>query len=267
MAFISKNFDFPFWIKKDVFEACVLSSIMYSCESWINNSYKAADTAYMTCIKTLLGVRKSTPSLLCLAELDFPSIEGKTKKLQKSFLHNLLESRKDIIDDPFIMVWNYCKDKNTPGYNYLRNVLLTEDHISTDRDKRNYKIHLYKENKTKFKTYISINPNLISNYVYNNKTNDIPEYERQSFSRIRLSSHNLKIETGRWRQQPREDRLCDCGSIQTESHVIFDCPLTISIRNSFFSNINFNLDLEQFFVQNDPKIICNMFFQILQKFS
>ena len=79
ISFISKNIEFPFWVKKKVFDACITSSLLYSSESWINNSYKAAESSYMLCIKTLLSVRKTAPSLLCLAELDFSSIEAKFK--------------------------------------------------------------------------------------------------------------------------------------------------------------------------------------------
>ena len=40
---------------------------------------------------------------------------------------------------------------------------------------------------------------------------------------------------------PREDRLCPCGVIQTEEHVICHCPLSDHFRSQFgavsFSNI------------------------------
>ena len=72
----------------------------------------------------------------------------------------------------------------------------------------------------------------------------IPDYQRQSFSRIRLMSHNLKIETGRWSRIPRERRVCRCDNsqLQTEAHVLIDCTLTHNIRHRHpalnFTNIN-----------------------------
>ena len=60
----------------------------------------------------------------------------------------------------------------------------------------------------------------------------IPDYLRESFSRIRLMSHNLKIEKGRWSRTSRERRVCQCNNshVQTEAHVLIHCPLTYNIR-------------------------------------
>ena len=58
----------------------------------------------------------------------------------------------------------------------------------------------------------------------------IPEYLRLSFSRVRLSAHRLKVETGRWARIPRDHRLCACGSVQDEEHVMQYCPLVQHIR-------------------------------------
>ena len=52
-------------------------------------------------------------------------------------------------------------------------------------------------------------------------------------TRLRLSSHRLAIETGRWSRIPRDNRQCSCGAIQTEKHVICFCPLSQSIRSQF----------------------------------
>ena len=45
------------------------------------------------------------------------------------------------------------------------------------------------------------------------------------------------IETGRWNRRgrgrlPREKRLCVCGEVQTEWHVVEYCPVTRGIRQS-----------------------------------
>ena len=53
-----------------------------------------------------------------------------------------------------------------------------------------------------------------------------------------LGAHSLAIETGRWNRRgqgrlPREQRLCTCGDIQTERHVIETCPLTNPLRQHY----------------------------------
>ena len=64
---------------------------------------------------------------------------------------------------------------------------------------------------------------------------EMPEQIRVNITRLRLSSYNLKVETGRWSQTPREARLCTCGSgdVQTERHIIENCPLTLHIRQKY----------------------------------
>ena len=54
-----------------------------------------------------------------------------------------------------------------------------------------------------------------------------------SFTRLRLSSHRLRIETGRWSRIPRENRLCACGVIQDEAHAIQVCPNVGHIRQRY----------------------------------
>ena len=77
-------------------------------------------------------------------------------------------------------------------------------------------------------TYTSINPDLSVHPVYDSVV--IPEISRISFTRMRLSSHYLHIETGRWSRLPRERRTCICGAIQTEHHVLLHCPETERLR-------------------------------------
>ena len=123
-------------------------------------------------------------------------------------------------------------------------------------------------NATKFNTYISdLNPFLDSHPVYTTNV-FIPDYQRISLSRIRLMSHNLKIETGRWSRIPRERRVCQCdgSQLQTEAHVLIYCPLTDSIRHRYpeliFSIINILLtDV------NHLKLLCKYAYEILEFFG
>ena len=62
----------------------------------------------------------------------------------------------------------------------------------------------------------------------------VDERERLVFTRFRLSSHHLKIETGRWARIEVERRVCDCeGGIQNELHVLLKCAKTEEVRVRF----------------------------------
>lgn len=60
---------------------------------------------------------------------------------------------------------------------------------------------------------------------------------RIALSKIRLSSHDLAIETGRYENTPREHRLClfcNMNMIESEYHFILVCPFYIDIRKKYF---------------------------------
>ena len=62
---------------------------------------------------------------------------------------------------------------------------------------------------------------------------------RNVIFKIRLSSHNLFIETGRHNNIARNQRKyskCRLNEIQDENHFILVCPYFIDLRNTFISN-------------------------------
>ena len=80
---------------------------------------------------------------------------------------------------------------------------------------------------TRRATYVNLNPTMGQHGVYDRL---VPEYSRKAFTRLRLSSHKLKMETGRWSRIPKEARRCPCGEIQTEEHMLLNCPHTSALR-------------------------------------
>jgi len=55
--------------------------------------------------------------------------------------------------------------------------------------------------------------------------------QKYRVARLRLSSHRLHIETGRWSNTPREDRKCAlCNKLEDEFHLLFECKAYDDIR-------------------------------------
>ena len=73
----------------------------------------------------------------------------------------------------------------------------------------------------------------LCNNMYNERCAYIPDSLRIAATRLRLSSHRLRLETGRWSRLPRAERVCRCAAdaLQDEHHVVFHCPLSLSIRS------------------------------------
>ena len=92
----------------------------------------------------------------------------------------------------------------------------------------------------------------------------VNEIDRISWTRLRLSAHSLAIEKGRWNRRgrgrlPMEERLCPCGQIQTEAHVIESCPMSLQIRQMY--NITTINDL--LLVREDYDKVCMIIHKLL----
>ena len=92
------------------------------------------------------------------------------------------------------------------------------------------------QNSSKAVMYRRLNPDLSVHEAYTSNVY-VNERERMIFTRFRLCSHHLKVETGRWARIEADKRVCDCGGgVQDEPHVLFDCPKTEDVRRLFGVN-------------------------------
>ena len=151
--------------------------------------------------------------------------------------------------------------------NYLNNLIDSNlnDYL---QDSESLKTNIRQSDSSRRRVYCSsINGDLSSHSIYSTKHNIYEPY-RIAFTRLGISSHNLAVETGRWNRRgrgrlPMEERLCSCGYIQSEEHVISSCPFSQSLRDTYnFSNIN---DL---FAGNFPnETVCKIIFEVLELYA
>jgi hypothetical protein len=227
-AFLYKNNDAPYQVKKKVLDSCVTSTLLYSCESWLTNNLQPIAKIYNSCLKQLLGVRSQTANDVVYVETGMPSITSVVKERQRQFYNNL----GDDADRPINKAIKIARNQMTPTAKYLLRLLAqTSDYRSTDIADRNELIR--SSLQSKIVTYRSINPSLTVHPIY---ASNIPEQARKAATQMRTSSHNLKIETGRWSRTLRENRLCQCGhGVQDETHVLTSCQLTENLHPPFSS--------------------------------
>ena len=82
-------------------------------------------------------------------------------------------------------------------------------------------------------TYCALNPELSVLSMYTS-SDVFADSLRIVFTKVRLSSHRLRVETGWWARIPHAQRLCQCGiEGQTEQHVIAKYHLFDGIRSSY----------------------------------
>ena len=112
---------------------------------------------------------------------------------------------------------------------------------------------------TRVSTYRDFNPSAQAHGMY---TTVIPEYKRVVVTRIRMGSHRLKVETGRWSRTPRDQRLCSCGKIQDERHVLLECPISADVRVRLSINANTLCSL----MELDPGLLADYVSSVMKLF-
>ena len=60
---------------------------------------------------------------------------------------------------------------------------------------------------------------------------------RRNFTSLRLGSHKLDIESGRFHNIPRENRLCQQGVVESEFHFLLCCNHYQTLRDTHYGNM------------------------------
>ena len=172
-------------------------------------SYKNTNTELLSdefaCSKTLHGngFRSWFSSLRSIFSLlDIPYANNDLNCLN---LQNFKKSIKRIVLTKYKEFWAQFRLNNIDGK--LRTYFSFKDHFETEK-------------------YLSV----------------IKDFDkRRCFTKFRMSSHKLKIETGNFTRPlaPLEQRICDhcLMTIEGEFYFLMQCPRYSHIRSNFFSNV------------------------------
>ena len=278
------------WIK--LFDALVKPIILYACEAWgndISGKFNNIQTIFrdsferlhIKICKQILGTHRKTTNIPVLAELgrfpmklniDIQMIKYflRLGKIQEDrFLHKIYtennrkcENKKD---------WNYHIKEilNQCGLSYIwRNQLNKITQTYTDSS-------INKTISTRMKDIFSQNALAFINKDKNkncgkmdflSQIKDIYAFEpylnikndnhRKSLTKLRLSSHKLEIEVGRWNKVKREERVCkfcQLGKVENESHFLFECPKYTLKRITLYQFINEKLNIDMQIEQDQLK--------------
>lgn len=252
--FCKMNSTMPYKFKKKALQACILHSLLYGCESWLSSHF-----SYFGALKAILGVRRSTRNDIIMLESGMPTLKDLVAQKTVEFVRKNIND--DVVNTPLAKVFKMCEEEDTNGYKYLKSLLEEEEVDNRDGLKEKFLL----ENGTRAINYWAMNPNLEVHDVYATD-NYIEERKRIVFTRFRVSSHNFKIETGRWSRTVREQRLCECGIIQDETHVIFDCEKTQAIRERFMVNREIYRDIGELMNRYDYVNLVNFIDECMNKF-
>lgn len=91
-------------MKRRVFDAALVSSLLYGCESWVGADVTLVVKLYNWALKQMLGVRKTTPNAVCHAESGYPSLPDLVRYKQHKFSRKMWDERRDMEDDLYFAV-------------------------------------------------------------------------------------------------------------------------------------------------------------------
>jgi hypothetical protein len=225
-SFLTKNSEAPYSIKVKVWNSAMNAAILYSSETWLTANLQCVESSYVSSIKQMLSVRNTTCNDLVYIESGLTNAKSHVFDRQVKFLHNLRARHKN---DYIINTIEKAKAVRSPMGKRIKQLEQT-DTSHKESFVTKLKETMATSDSSRRKQYIIINPHLEPS-PFLNRSLTIPEHNRIAANRLRLGSHRLKIETGRWSRTPVQDRICVCGTgIQTEEHVMLVCPRSYHLR-------------------------------------
>ena len=218
--FIRANKLAPIPVKLKILEACCTTALLYNCETFGPKVPKQLESTYYSLIKCCLGVRSSAPNKLVLIESGMPSLESMIRSRQFAFFTRFIGNLKE--NSGRKIVFDAIQDSGCDYLDHYVNLLTT--YHTKDDIKQHYRDKLVSEvndsaqhpDKYKFQVYKRFNPDLTALDLHSTHF---------KLPRLRLSSHCMPVETGRWRRLTREERVCTaCNTLGDEEHYIYTCP-------------------------------------------
>ena len=188
------------------------------------------EASYRRMLKSILGIGATVRNELVYIELGVVSIKVRVMIKQWRFWNKVLQMGND---NPLVYIIKEAEKHKLKEVNHYKKLIetyaSTEDIIAKFFEDIKSSIRKKAEaSRSKYVTYLKINPNLETPKIYNK----IKKHTAVSMmGRLRTSSHNLQVEMGRRSRTPPEQRVCVCGNgVEDEEHFLAGCLLYDDIR-------------------------------------
>lgn len=248
----TKQFDFKPKVLCQLFDAFVGATLNYGAEVWGFSKSKEIERIHLKFCKTVLNVKTSSCNMAVYGELGrYPLYVNRYVRIIK-FWCKVITSDNIIISKLYASMINETTEKN----NWAKNVKSLLDNYGFSYVWGNPSLvnpntfHIVFKNRiidvfkqtwfqaistsSVLRTYIHFKDIFqIENYL-----NILPKKFRIVLSRLRLSSHKLQIEVGRYSHQrvdrtQRQCTMCNTADIEDEYHFVCVCTLYSNIRNTY----------------------------------
>ena len=243
-----------------LFDSFVSSVMNYASEIWGRTTETdAIEKIQLRYMKFILGVKQSTCSLALYGELGrFPVHLKHMSNLVAYWIRLLKLPDNSLVKRSYHLLLDLDNSGFKTWAGKIREILTEfnmekywEDQVATRNISKEF-VALFKEtvfnryrnqwynDMTKYpkmRTYIKFKQDLrMETYLL-----EIRDFKlRRNLSKLRLSSHKLEIETGRYNNITIEQRICrncDKNCVEDEEHALIHCPSYSSTRARFFMEV------------------------------
>jgi hypothetical protein len=262
-ALLQRHQDMPCFLKKKVLDAAVVSALIYGSESWIGCSLKPVERLYNSMVKAMLSVRKSACTDLCLVECGARELQTLVWERQRRYYVKRL-CKEAGCGTPLAFMLKLAEEANTPMWRGIQKLrAMPKDFVRAKDSEMRQRI--VESSSTKRKLYKVMNPALELSLVYTSV--QMPENERVQWTRFRVGSHDFPVEKMRWRGVPLEERFCNCGEVQTEHHILVECPVTEILRRKVCEGVQWTSLTDVFGEVQNQQQVAKMISQARELYS
>ena len=230
--------------KLELFDKLISPILNYSSEVWGFNSAPAIEKVHLQFCKKLLGVKRTTQNDFVYGELG--RVNYQTTRLLNIIKYwlKILHSQEDkYITKIYHMLKDDCEMHNYVNWCYFlkdvlgqlgfyhvwisqtvgdcKHFLMSVKQRLSDQFVQNWNSRINESSRALF--YRNISAFEIQPYL---KIVNVEKFCK-SMSRLRVSSHRLAVETGRWQKPnpiPYGERICNvCSTLDDEFHFVLEC--------------------------------------------
>lgn len=267
-----RNLNLPLDLQLYLFDHTILPILLYGCEIWGFQNTQVIENVYNQFLRSITGLRKSTPIYMLHAEMGRHPIDILIKSRTIGFWISLINSNDGKISKT---LYNILFNEAERGHNckwitYIKDILISvgrlhlfnQPYINNPIATKQKIVQTLKDINTQAWNANLLESNKGRNYSIFKQEINFEHYIKTlsrtmylPLLRFRSSNHRLPVETGRWINTPYEERkcqLCDNNDIGDEFHYLLLCP--------FFANERISLIKPYYY--NRPNILKYM--QLLQ---
>ena len=241
--------------KLDLFDKLVTPILNFASEVWGFHKAPDVDIVHLQYCKKVLGVKQSTQNDFVYGDLGRINFQSRRYLIILKFWLKVVSSEEtkyikqmyntminDMTIHPRKQNWASCVKHLLSRLGFLEvweaqgvGNIKAFLNIFRQRVKDNFvqDWHSRLEKSSRARCFLTF-----ANFQYQKYLDvvNIVKY-RKNLSRLRLSSHRLEVEVGRWtkpNKTPIENRKCQiCNVLEDEFHFLFECPLYTNLRKLY----------------------------------